>query len=136
MDDDESADLVKEEEEPAGMMTTLLEDLLQPSQMVFDADPDDWMFGSATVDEESVASGFSTAMAIEWMPATGVTYCCETFHNRILKIESDGKAVPFVGEKYGYRDGPLQLHRHRSCRWSGCPHSLRNSFLFRRDLKC
>merc|ERR1712185_650648 len=67
------------------------------------------MFGSATVDEESVASGFSTAVAIEWMPATGVTYCCETFHNRILKIESDGKAVPFVGEKYGYRDGPLDV---------------------------
>ena len=66
------------------------ENLKQPSALAYDADPNDWMFWSVVVDNDDNASGFSTAAQISVIPATGVTYVCETGRNRIVKVVSDG----------------------------------------------
>ena len=87
------------------------ENLKQPSALAYDADPNDWMFWSVVVDNDDNASGFSTAAQISVIPATGVTYVCETGRNRIVKVVSDGMCVPFCGGRHGYRDGPLEEAR-------------------------
>jgi len=79
--------------------------LRQPTCMAYDPDPDGWMLWSATVDEDEEASGFSSAVSIEWYEAFGVTFCCDTHHNRIVSIQSDGRAYTYAGDDCSHRDG-------------------------------
>ena len=43
-----------------GGVGTLSDELEHPSQCCYEADPEGWMFWAASIDEESVASGFSS----------------------------------------------------------------------------
>ena len=86
-------------------VTELLKGLRQPSQMWYDPDPEGWMLWSASVDEDDAASGFSTSVQVEWFPADGLTYCCDTHNNRVVSIQSDGRAYPYAGSRCGHQDG-------------------------------
>lgn len=72
------------------------------------------MYWSATIDEDEVASGFSSSLSIEWMPAVGATYVCDTHNNRILSVQSDNKAYVWAGNGPGYSDGRQDQARFSS----------------------
>jgi len=99
-------------EEVAEFVETLCSELSQPSAMAYDPDPGGWTLWSVAKDDDDDdddddnASGFSRAIVdVEWVEATGITFCCDTHRNRIISIQSDGRPYRFAGGRVGHRDG-------------------------------
>jgi hypothetical protein len=36
-------------------------------------------------------------VTVDWFDACGVTFCCDTHHNRVVSIQSDGRAYTYAG---------------------------------------